>query len=170
MRFLLLLFIAIPIIEMVVLIKVGSAIGALSTVLLVLATAVIGVFLLRQQGLSTLWRLQSKVQSGQSPAAEMLEGIVLAFGGALLLTPGFVTDTIGFLCLIPFSRAYIAKFFVRRMFVSGMQGSQFGRSPYDQAQRKADKTDKKDKVSPGSRSESIKRKGDVIEGEFHRDD
>jgi|TARA_B110000467_G_scaffold158027_1_gene173588 UPF0716 protein FxsA len=108
MRFLFALFIAIPILEMVVLIQVGQQIGALWTIVLVLLTAFIGINLLRYQGLSTLSRATWRMQSGQIPAQEMLEGILLAVGGALLLTPGFVTDTIGFLLLVPFTRQFFA--------------------------------------------------------------
>ena len=108
MRFLFALFIAIPILEMVVLIQVGQQIGALWTIVLVLLTAFIGINLLRYQGLSTLSRATWRMQSGQIPAQEMLEGILLAMGGALLLTPGFVTDTIGFLLLLPFTRQFFA--------------------------------------------------------------
>ena len=94
MRFLFALFIAIPILEMVVLIQVGQQIGALWTIVLVLLTAFIGINLLRYQGLSTLSRATWRMQSGQIPAQEMLEGILLAVGGALLLTPGFVLSLI----------------------------------------------------------------------------
>lgn len=98
-----------PILEMVVLIKVGGVIGALPTIGLVLLTATIGVALLRQQGLSTLARAQNKMREGQLPANEMVEGIFLAVGGALLLTPGFITDAIGFACLIPGIRQLLFK-------------------------------------------------------------
>jgi len=108
MRFIFALFIAIPILEMVVLIQVGQQIGALWTIVLVLLTAFIGINLLRYQGLSTLSRATWRMQSGQIPAQEMLEGILLAVGGALLLTPGFVTDTIGFLLLVPLTRQIFA--------------------------------------------------------------
>jgi len=108
MRFLFALFIAVPIVEMVVLIQVGQQIGALWTIALVLLTAFIGINLLRHQGLATLSRATWRIQSGQIPAKEMLEGILLAVGGALLLTPGFVTDAIGFLLLVPFTRQFFA--------------------------------------------------------------
>lgn len=101
MRFLFLAFVIMPIIEMVVLIEVGSHIGALSTIALVLLTALIGVTLLRQQGLKTLLQANQKMNAGQMPVSEMGEGLMLAVAGALLLTPGFVTDTIGFLLLTP---------------------------------------------------------------------
>ena len=103
------LFLIIPIIEIFFLIKVGETIGAWWTIILVVLTAVIGAGLLRQQGLSTLARFQQNMGQGKLPAQEMVEGILLAVGGALLMTPGFVTDTIGFLCLLPFSRKFIAQ-------------------------------------------------------------
>ncbi len=98
------LFIAIPLIELYLIIKVGGIIGAFWTVALVVLTAVIGVNLLRIQGFSTLQRAQLNMAQGQLPAMEMLEGVFLAIAGVLLLTPGFLTDAIGFLCLIPASR------------------------------------------------------------------
>ena len=101
MKYLILIFVITPIVEMWVLIKVGGIIGALPTIGLVLLTAVIGLALLKQQGISTLMRARQRMQDGQMPAKEMVEGIFLAIGGALLLTPGFVTDTIGFACLLP---------------------------------------------------------------------
>ncbi len=109
MRILFLLFILVPIFEMVVLIKMGQLIGLLSTVGLVLMTAFLGINILRQQGLSTLNRATWRIQSGQLPAQEMLEGILLAVGGALLLTPGFITDTVGFACLLPWSRQWLVQ-------------------------------------------------------------
>ncbi|OPX56081.1 UPF0716 protein FxsA [Oceanospirillum multiglobuliferum] len=107
MNKLLLLFIAVPLVEMVVLIKVGEQIGALSTIALVILTAAIGIHLLKKQGVAMLNQANWKINQGQIPAKEMAEGIVLAIGGALLLTPGFVTDAIGFACLIPISRHFL---------------------------------------------------------------
>lgn len=119
------LFLLIPIIEIFFLIKVGEVIGAIPTIILVVLTAVIGAGLLRQQGLSTLARFQQNLSTGKLPAQEMVEGILLAVGGALLMTPGFVTDTMGFLCLVPFSRQWIAKAIMKRStakFSAGMSG------------------------------------------------
>jgi len=116
MRYLLLLFIAVPIAEMWLLIKVGSWLGALPTIGLVLLTAVAGLALLRREGLSTLLRGNRKLESGQLPAQEMLEGLVLAVSGAMLLTPGFFTDFVGFLGLLPLTRRAL----VKRLLASGM--------------------------------------------------
>lgn len=107
MKVLFFLFVLMPIVEMFILIKVGSLIGALPTIAFVLLTAMIGLALLRQQGFSTLFRAQEKIGKGQLPLNELIEGIFLAVGGALLLTPGFLTDAIGFGCLIPGLRQLI---------------------------------------------------------------
>lgn len=114
MPLLLFLFILVPLLEMVVLIKVGEVIGALNTVGLVLLTAVIGLWLLRREGFATLLRARQRLDAGEVPAGEMLEGMVIAAGGALLLTPGFITDTIGFCCLIPPVRRALVRLFYRR--------------------------------------------------------
>lgn len=108
MRFMFALFIAVPVLEMWVLIQVGQQIGALWTIALVLSTAFIGINLLRHQGLAILTSANWRIQAGQLPAQEILEGLMLAVGGALLLTPGFITDTFGFLLLLPFSRRLFA--------------------------------------------------------------
>jgi UPF0716 protein FxsA len=105
-----LLFLIIPLVEIYLLIQVGSVIGALFTVFLVVFTAVLGVWLLRIQGFSTLVRVQAVLLRGEIPAIEMLEGAVLLVAGALLLTPGFFTDAIGFYCLVPsLRRAFIRR-------------------------------------------------------------
>ena len=114
MRILLLIFIVVPVIEMVILIEVGSRIGAFPTVGLVLLTAVVGVWLLKLQGLLTLSRVQAKLARGELPDTELLEGVMLLIGGTLLLTPGFVTDTIGFICLVPGLRQPIARWILAR--------------------------------------------------------
>ena len=99
-----LIFLIIPLIEIYILIQVGQVIGALWTVFFVVATAVLGVHLLKQQGLSTLTRAQNRMQQGEVPANEMLEGIGLLVAGAFLLTPGFFTDALGFSFLVPITR------------------------------------------------------------------
>jgi UPF0716 protein FxsA len=112
---LLILFIGVPLAEIYLLITVGGWIGAGWTIFLVLLTAVIGTFLLRQQGLSTLFRARQTMESGGVPALELLEGLVLAFGGALLLTPGFITDAVGFACLLPLTRQLMVRMVLLRM-------------------------------------------------------
>lgn len=114
-----LIFFLVPLIEIYILIQVGQVIGAGWTVLLVVLTAVIGVRLLRSQGLSTLSRAQRKMDGGEMPAQELMEGIALIIAGAFLLTPGFFTDAAGFLLLFPPSRLWLVHTMTQRMMKSG---------------------------------------------------
>ena len=128
------LFLVIPIIEIYLLIQVGGYIGVLPTIALVVLTAVIGASLLRSQGLQTYMRFNQALGEGRVPANEILEGVALLIGGALLLTPGFFTDLIGFFCLLPITRRPVATFLVNRFnpmsgFTSGMNMGGFGSSP-----------------------------------------
>ncbi|MEZ5558830.1 MAG: FxsA family protein [Pseudomonadales bacterium] len=120
MGFWLLIFFLTPIVEMYLLIEIGGYIGALPTIALVMLTAVIGVLLLRVQGLATLTRGIGRLQAGQVPIQEMTEGMLLALAGALLLTPGFVTDTCGFLLLLPPMRLLAARWLLSRVRVSAV--------------------------------------------------
>ena len=102
-----LLILGLPTLELWLLIQVGTGIGALPTVGLVLFTAALGALLVRYQGLSTLIRVQTALQRGEVPALEMLQGSLLLVAGLLLLVPGFLTDAIGFLLLIPSLRLWL---------------------------------------------------------------
>ena len=115
MRSLFLLFVIIPIIEMVLLIEVGGLIGVFPTVALVVFTATVGIWLLRLEGVATWFRLQQRLAQGELPGGELIEGVLLLIGGALLLTPGFFTDTIGFCCLIPITRRKMAAALLARL-------------------------------------------------------
>ena len=119
---LLLLFLTIPLVEIYFLIKVGGWIGAAPTVFMVVFTAVLGALLLRFQGFSTLQRLQLSLARGELPAVEMLEGVVLVISGALLLTPGFFTDALGFLGLIPPLRQALIRVWIARRMGGGGPG------------------------------------------------
>lgn len=112
---LLAVLVVVPLAEIYILIKVGGQIGALSTIALCLLTAAIGAALLQRQGLQTMQRARDNLDRGRLPAMEMLEGVALAVGGVLLLTPGFVTDAIGFACLIPFTRRLLVLGLLRRV-------------------------------------------------------
>lgn len=118
MRFLALFFIIIPLSEMMLLFEVSDRIGGLTTLALVVATAIIGLQILRIQGLSTLLRANQRLQSGELPAQEIIEGMLLAGAGALLLTPGFITDTFGFVLLTGPLRRQIASRLLRSGFMS----------------------------------------------------
>ncbi|WP_077530707.1 FxsA family protein [Vreelandella utahensis] len=150
-------FIIIPIIEMVILIEVGGLIGALPTVGLVLLTAVIGAAMLRQQGAATLLRANQRMASGELPAREMAEGLLLAVGGALLLTPGFVTDAVGFACLIPFTRRWLSGYVVNRMVFSGgaSMGGHYEYHQYSQSRDRGPRRDAHGNI--------------IIEGEFEQE-
>jgi UPF0716 protein FxsA len=113
-RYLFILFLTVPLIEIYFLIQVGEVIGAWPTVLLVVFTAILGVWLLRWQGLTTLTRVQTSLARGELPAQTMLEGMLLLVAGALLLTPGFVTDAFGFLILVPPLRHHMAGWLLQR--------------------------------------------------------
>ena len=118
-----LLFLLVPLVEIYFLIKVGSVIGAIPTVALVVFTALLGAMLLRFQGWATWQRTRMTMARGQLPALEMLEGVLLLFSGALLLTPGFFTDAIGFAFLVPPLRKAIIHWFLSK---SDVHFQQFG--------------------------------------------
>ncbi|NOR81797.1 MAG: exlusion protein FxsA [Methyloprofundus sp.] len=138
-----LVFLIVPFIEIYLLLQIGGIVGVFPTIALVVLTAIIGASLLRQQGIATWQRFQDNLQKGEIPAYEMVEGPILLVGGALLLTPGFFTDIIGFACLIPPVRKKIAQYIIEKRLV------QAGVSPQQQ----------KPKAQPG-----------VIEGEFKREE
>jgi UPF0716 protein FxsA len=110
---LLLLFVLVPIVEIYVIIQVGQAIGALWTVLLLIADSVIGARLLTWQGRTAWRRFQEAVAAGRIPHNEVLDGVMIVIGGTLLLTPGFVTDVFGLLLLLPPTRAVLRRVVVR---------------------------------------------------------
>lgn len=138
---LLVIFLVVPLVEIYLLIEIGRVIGALSTVALCVLTAVAGGILLRLQGLSTMRRAQLAMARGEPPALEMIEGIALAIGGALLLTPGFATDAIGFFFLLPWTRRTLVRLLLARA-----------------------------QVVPGHGRGGTGGHGHTIEGEFRRDD
>ncbi|WP_416306959.1 FxsA family protein [Neptunicella sp. SCSIO 80796] len=109
------LFAILPIAEIALLVNVGEQIGGWNTVAIVIITAAIGSYLVRQQGLATLFQAQTKMQSGQMPGQEMAEGLLLVIAGVMLVTPGFITDTMGFLLCLPMTRPAIARAIVKRM-------------------------------------------------------
>ncbi len=156
------LFIIIPLVELYVIIAVGEEIGAFWTVILVLLTAVIGVNLLRIQGMSTLLRAQRNMAQGAIPAMEMIEGIALAVAGVLLITPGFITDSIGFLLLIPASRRALIHYIVARSTMRASFRSQSTQWPPSQPPPPP---------GPGSADgKPPKKVGRTIEGEYRRED
>ncbi len=113
-RLFFLVFLVVPLIEIYLLLVVGAVIGPLPTIAMVVFTAVVGAWLLRIEGFQTWFRLQQSLAQGKIPALEIVEGPILLVGGALLLTPGFFTDFLGFLCLFPATRRRIARYILKR--------------------------------------------------------
>ena len=107
---LILLFTIIPALELYLLISVGSIVGAPITILIIIITGVLGAFLAKKQGLLTMQKAMQEFQMGRAPAEELLHGILIIFAGIVLITPGFITDAIGFLLLIPISRKMMFSF------------------------------------------------------------
>ena len=115
-----LLFITVPIAEIYLLLEVGGIIGAIPTIGLVVLTAAAGAALVRAQGFSTILQVRRSMEAGEVPAVAIIEGIFLLVAGALLLTPGFLTDAIGFGCLVPpLRRAFIIRLIERRVIRTG---------------------------------------------------
>lgn len=114
---LVLVFLVVPLVELYVLIQVGSAIGALNTIALLLLMGVAGAWLMKREGLAVVRRVQSQLRSGRMPAADVADGFLILFGGALMLTPGFLTDILGLALLFPPLRTLVRVGLARRMFV-----------------------------------------------------
>lgn len=146
MRALLFAFILFPMLELALLIKVGSSIGVLATLLLVIASALVGGFILRVAGPATAWRARARLLNGEAPEQEMFDGVLLALGGFLLLLPGFISDLLGLLCLLPFTRHLL----FRRLLQS--------------AARRAGRASEARQDDPGA------ARPQVIEGEWERRD
>lgn len=138
------IFIGIPILEISFLLKVSDAIGGLRTILFVIFTAVIGAYLVKQQGIATLNKFQQESNAGRIPAQQILEGIVLLFAGAVLVTPGFFTDALGFALLVPPLRRTIIAYV--------LNSGRFNVASFQQA-----------KDSPFTKTS---QGGNVIEGEY----
>ena len=148
----LLILIGVPTLELWLLIEVGSEIGAVPTIALIILTAVLGTLLFRIQGLSTLQRLRTHIDRGETPVAEVVSGFGLLFAGLLLLIPGFATDVLGFLLFIPALRRWLTGLLIAYMVSRGgttvFVNLRGGRGP----------------GAPGSRPPG--GRGDIIDGEF----
>jgi len=129
---LILLFILVPIAELAVIIQIGQWLGLLWTVVLLIADSVLGSMLMRVQGRAVWRRFNAAVAEGRVPARETIDGVLVIFGGALLLTPGFITDVFGLVCLLPPTRALVRRYLVGRLahrMTIGMTDRPFGRAP-----------------------------------------
>ena len=129
---LLLLFVFLPMIELYLLIMLGARIGPMPTIGLIVLTGIIGATLARQQGLSTLAKIQNELRQGRAPTQELAEGAMILVGGLVLLTPGILTDIFGFAMMVPGIRRSLAKQFKIRFtqgFASTSAGFQAGPKP-----------------------------------------
>ena len=151
-----LLLVGLVVLELTVMIEVGSVIGALPTVGLLILTAVLGSSLVRSEGIKTLFNAQQKMQQGEMPGREVMGGMMLALAGLLLIIPGFVTDFFGILLLQPWLRNKLAdKLIGSNQFKMQMGGFQARQQPFDEV--------------PGNDQPSqAPRSGTTIEGEFER--
>ena len=122
---LLVLFIVVPIVELAAILQVGDWIGFWPTLGLLVADSILGSLLMRSQGRAAWRRFDAALKAGRPPAAEVLDGVLVIFGGALLLTPGFVTDLVGIALLLPPTRAVVRRLLVRRL-AHRMMVSAFG--------------------------------------------
>ena len=116
------LFLVVPFVEIYLLVEIGARIGAPWTILLVVLTAIVGAWLVRVQGLATWRRFQASLARNELPATALAEGLCLLIAGALLLTPGFFTDAVGFACLIPPLRRTLIRRFIQRSVWKVTQG------------------------------------------------
>lgn len=165
MFILLALLVLIPVIEIYFFIEIGGEIGAFNTVLLIFITAIAGAYFVRQQGINTLISLQQKLQERQQPGKEVFDGVCILIAGALLITPGFFTDGIGALLLIPAVRAFILGTIIDEalgLYTFGVMDRDRTKKAYTYSKDKAQKaaTKIKDKVSKG------KANGKVVDADF----
>ena len=112
---LVLVFLVVPLVELYVLIQVGSAIGALNTIALLVLMGVAGGWLMKREGLGVVRRVRSQLSAGRVPATEVVDGFLILFGGALMLTPGFLSDILGLALLVPPVRALVRAGLSRRL-------------------------------------------------------
>ncbi len=124
---LLLVFLVVPIVELAVIVQVGQSIGTLPTIGLLIVMSVVGAWLMKREGLGVLRRAQRQVRSGRVPTREVADGFLIVFGGALMLTPGFLSDLVGVALLLPPVRAVVRPVLLARLQVMAL-GATVGRS------------------------------------------
>jgi UPF0716 protein FxsA len=112
---LVLAFLVMPLIELAVILKIGAAIGVLDTIGLLVLSSVVGGWLMKREGLGVLRRMQAAINAGRVPGKEIADGALILFGGALMVAPGFITDVLGMLLLLPPVRAVVRAAVRRRI-------------------------------------------------------
>jgi UPF0716 protein FxsA len=156
MRAFLLLLLLFPVLELFVLVKVGMSIGFLATFLLVVVGSMLGVFVVRVAGLATAMSARESLARGELPAQQMMDGLMMTVGGGLLVLPGFISDVLGLICLMPFTR---------RLLVNKVR-----QRAQDQAARQRAFADDMHSAGPAASRPGARQpeviEGEVIEGEF----
>ncbi len=161
---LLIVFTLFALLDFIVLFSIGAQIGLLATLLLIVATGVVGLHLVRREGVATLQRAQQRLAQGEIPSAELMTGAALIFGGALLMAPGFLSDTLGFLCLLPSSRRLLGRMLARLPFqVRGFTTN--GRYRYDDEAWRQN-THHDSAKHPGESTEQGPKSDRPLEGDF----
>ena len=125
MNTILLLIILVPVVEIYFLIKIGSQIGAITTILLIFVTAIVGVYYAKYEGLNTLKSGFVQLSKNQTPTYEVLSGAAIAFAALLLIIPGFVTDILGFFLIFPVSRKFIFEKFIKKFEIKKKEKNNF---------------------------------------------
>ncbi|WP_089042383.1 FxsA family protein [Pseudomonas fluorescens] len=165
MRPFLLLFLLFPVLELFVFVKVSGAIGFFPALLLIIVGSMLGVLVLRVAGLATALRARESLNRGELPAQTMLEGLMMALAGGLLILPGFISDVLGLVLLLPFTRKLLAGKMRQRAEEAAMRQ----RAEEAAMRQRAFADDLQPRGGPAPR-QPLGREGDVIEGEFeHRD-
>ncbi|WP_020396785.1 FxsA family protein [Thiolinea disciformis] len=156
------LLLLVPVLEIYLFVKVGGWIGFLPTIALLILMTFVGSYFVRHQGLSTLARIQKSMAQGQLPARDMLEGVLIVIGGILMMIPGFLSDILGILCILPPTRLAIAAALIPSV-AARVQRSTFSASPFE--------TSPQQPFNPINSSQSAHgQRGATIEGEFVRKD
>ncbi|WP_296030160.1 FxsA family protein [uncultured Alcanivorax sp.] len=155
--------------EVLVLAQVAGAIGWPITIVATVVTALLGSYLFRRQGLDTWVRLNQRMQQGEMPGQEMVEGMMLLLGGALLITPGFITDTVGFALLLPGSRRWMANKVIQKGSLQSFTTVQGAGFAYTRSSYPGGATNPFQQ-RPGSNDDRPPLNGDTIDGESRRTD
>jgi UPF0716 protein FxsA len=159
MRVFLLLLLLFPVLELFVLVKVGMSIGFLPTFLLVVGGSMLGIFVVRVAGLATAMSARQSLARGELPAQQMLDGLMMTIGGGLLVLPGFISDVLGLLCLMPFTRHLIVGRVRRRAEAQAARQRAFAENMHSAGP-----------MHPGAARPETRRpeviEGEVIEGEY----
>ncbi len=155
---LLLLFIVVPIIELLILFRIGGLLGAINTFTVIIITGVIGAYLAKRQGLIILKKIQTSIGEGKIPAAEVVDGLIILVAGAVLLTPGFLTDITGFLLLLPFGRNLVTLWLIKKFTtmiksgkISGSDSGHFAFNMTSHSEKETIQTHKSDVIDVESR-------------------